>query len=228
MATNNLQLDLAEIIEEAFERATGGARQMTTGHDFKTARRSLNLLTMEWANRGVNLWTLEQGTIPLIKNVGGYQMPANTIDLIEYAVRIGGNVSNPMDYPLSRMSFSEYAAIPNKKQTGRPQRILMQRLNPYPVLTLWPVPDNDNYTMIGWRLRRISDTLVPGTEAMDIPFRFMPALISGLAFHMAMKLPEGRDRAVPLKSEYETAFDLASLEDRDKSTTRFVPRIAKV
>lgn len=224
---SQFNLDLGEIVEEAFERATGGRRQLTNGYEFKTARRSLNLLTMEWANRGVNLWTLEQGTIPLAKGVAGYQLPINTIDLIEYAVRTTTGQST-LDMPLSRMSVSTYAAIPNKQQTGRPQQILMQRVNPYPVLTVWPAPDKDNYTLVGWRLRKIDDVRIPGTEDMDIPFRFMPALIAGLAFYMAQKLPEGQERAAALKTEYEASFDLASLEDRDKSTTRIVPRIGRV
>lgn len=220
-------LDLAEIIEEAFERASGGKRSMQTGYDFRTARRSLNLLTMEWANRGVNLWTLEQGTIPLAKGVGGYQMPSNTIDLIEYAIRTT-SAQGQNDQQLARMSVSSYAAIPNKIQAGKPQQILMQRLQPYPILTLWPVPDRDDYTLVGWRLRRVNDAAVPGTESMDIPFRFMPALTAGLAFYISQKIPEGQDRAVLLKQEYESVFDLAALEDRDKSVTRIVPRIRRV
>lgn len=219
-------MDLPDIVEEAFERASGGKRSMQTGYDFKTARRSLNLLTMEWANRGVNLWTLEQGAIQLVKDVGGYQMPSNTIDLIEYSVRTVSGNGQTTDLQLQRMSVSTYSAIPNKTRPGRPQQILMQRLQPNPVITLWPVPDIDGYTLIGWRLRRVNDA--SGTAEMDIPFRFMPALIAGLAFYISQKIPEGAERAALLKTEYESVFDLASLEDRDKSTTLIMPRVARV
>jgi len=223
-----LQLDLAEIIEEAFERASGGRRMLQNGYDFKTARRSLNLLTMEWANRGVNLWTLEQGTIQLNKGVGGYQMPANTIDLIEYAVRTYDSQGKPNDQQISRMSVSTYAAIPNKALTGKPQQILLQRLQPYPVVTLWPIPDRDDCHLIGWRLRQVNAAATPGTDNMDVPFRFMPALVAGLAFYISQKIPEGAERAQLLKQEYESVFDLAALEDRDKSTLRLVPHISRI
>lgn len=221
-------LDLHEIIEEAFERASGGKRSLQTGYDFRTARRSLNLLTMEWANRGVNLWTLEQGTIPLIKGQAGYQLPSSTIDLVEYAVRTVSANGQQSDQQLQRMSVSTFAALPNKSQTGKPQQVLLQRLQPYPIVTVWPVPDRDNYTLVGWRLRRVNDAATPGTANMDVPFRFMPALIAGLAFYISQKIPEGEGRAVALKQEYETVFDLAALEDRDKSVTRIMPRIARV
>lgn len=220
-------LDLAEIIEEAFERASGGRRTLQNGYDYKTARRSLNLLTMEWANRGVNLWTLEQGTIALTKGVGGYQMPSNTIDLIEYSVRTTSGTQTS-DQQLSRMSVSTFAAISNKLQAGKPRQILLQRVQPNPIVTLWPVPDRDDYTLVGWRLRRVNDAAVPGTAEMDIPFRFMPALVAGLSFYIAMKIPEGIDRAEKLKIEYESVFDLAALEDRDKSVFRLVPSVARV
>lgn len=225
--SSDFSLDLFDIISEAFERASGGRRTLQTGYDFKTARRSLNLLTMDWANRGVNLWTLEQGTILLDEGVAGYQLPSNTIDLIEYAIRTTSGTSTT-DQQLSRMSVSSYAAIPNKQQRGKPQQILLQRLQPYPIVTLWPVPNRSDYTLVGWRLRRVNDAAVPGTESMDIPFRFMPAMIAGLAFYIAQKIPEGQDRAVMLKTEYEAVFDLASLEDRDKSSTFLVPKIGRM
>lgn len=223
----NATLDLADAIEEAFERATGGARQMQSGYDVRTARRSLNLLTMEWANRGINLFTVEQGTIELTAGVGGYQMPVNTIDMIEYTLRTNEGAANQTDTVLERMSFSTYATIPNKLARGRPQKILMQRLSPHPVLTIWPLPEHDNYTLVGWRLRRIADASI-GSDMADIPFRFMPALIAGLAFHIAQKVPEGAERAVLLKQAYEEAFDLATLEDREKATLRLTPRIGRV
>lgn len=217
--------DLADIIEEAFERATGGTRAVQTGYDFRTARRSLNLLLMEWANKGVNLWTLDQGVIPLIKGLAGYQLPADTVDLIEHSVRtiVGGK---PNDMSLTRIAMPDYTSIPNKSLLGRPQQIFIQRLSPYPVLTLWPVPDaNDTYQLVAWRLRRIESAMPPGSNTPDIPFRFTPALIAGLAYHMATKLPEGAARAIPLKAAYDEAFAEAAAEDRDRATVRFVPRI---
>jgi hypothetical protein len=212
--------DLAEVIEEAFERATGGVRTLQTGYDYRTARRSLNLLTMEWANRGLNLWTLEQGTMPLLKGVRGYQLPADTIDLVEFAIRRNG-----VDHVISRCSVSTYASLPNKDLEGRPQMAFVQRAAPHSSITLWPVPDSDEYTFVGWRMRRIQDASSPGSQQMDIPFRFMPAMIAGLAFHIAQKVKEGEGRVGALKTEYEQQFDLASMEDRERASIRLVPRV---
>lgn len=220
MSTSSFNLDLTDIIEEAFERATGGVRTLQTGYDYRTARRSLNLLTMEWANRGLNLWTLEQGTFPLVAGVASYQLPADTIDIVEFSLRVDGR-----DQSIDRCSVTTYAAINNKSQLGRPQQVYVQRAYPNPSITLWPVPDTDNYTFVGWRMRRIQDASAPGTQTMDVPFRFMPALIAGLAFYIAQKVKDGEHRAEALKLEYEMQFEMAALEDRDKSTVRIVPRI---
>lgn len=227
MATSSYNLELIDIIEEAFERASGGRYQLQTGYDYKTARRSLNLLTMEWANRGINMWTMEQVTIPLIAGLGSYQLPADTIDMMEFTIRTATGATL-VDLPISRMSVSTYANIPNKGISGRPQQIFLQRISPNPVLTLWPIPDRDTYTLVGWRMRRIQDAGPDGNATLDIPFRFMPALISGLAFYISQKIKEGEPRAMLLKQEYEAAFDLASLEDREKAVLRIVPRIARV
>lgn len=224
MATNYTP-DLADIIEEAFERATGGMRAVQTGYDYRTARRSLNLLLMEWANKGINLWTLDQGVIPLQKGVAHYQLPADTVDLVEHNLRTTTN-GTPNDVRMTRIAMPTYTAIPNKALEGQPQQIFIQRLHPYPVITVWPVPDrDDHYQLVGWRLRRITPAGAPGSVTPDIPFRFVPALIAGLAYHMAQKLPEGAARAVPLKAVYDEAFAEAAAEDRDRATVRFVPRI---
>jgi hypothetical protein len=218
---------LEEIIEDAFERATGGTRTLQSGYDYRTARRSLNFLAMEWANRGVNLWTVEQGIIPLVAGVPSYQLPADTVDLIEYMLRTGSDTTQ-RDVPLQRISVSTFANIPNKTQKGAPTQIMVQRVAPHPILTLWPIPNSASMSLVSWRLRRIQDAGANGAATVDIPFRFIPAMVAGLAFHLSQKLKEGEGRAVLLKQEYEAEFDLASLEDREKATLRLVPRIARV
>lgn len=226
--TTTFNLDIADVVEEAFERATGGTRAVQTGYDYRTARRSLNILIMEWANRGINMWTLDQGIIPLVKGLAGYQLPADTIDLVEHYIRVTTN-GKPKDQALTRIAMPTYANISDKTLQGMPQQIFLQRIAPYPVLTLWPVPDHDNhYELVAWRLRRIHDASAPGSQTMDMPFRFIPALVAGLAYHMATKLPEGAARAIPLKAAYDEAFEFAALEDRERATVRFVPRIGKV
>lgn len=213
--------DLTEIVEEAFERA--GA-EMRSGYDLRTARRSLNLLFADWANRGVNMWTIEQGTIAIVAGTATYALPADTVDLLDHVVRTGaGNAATQADISLSRISMPTYSSIPNKLSTGRPLQIYVQRLNT-PQVTLWPVPDaSTTYTLVYWRLRRIQDA-GNGVNTMDMPFRFLPAMIAGLAYYLALKVPDGMTRLEVLKAQYDEAWTLASDEDREKAPVRFVPR----
>ena len=120
-------LDLSEVVEEAFERC---GSELRTGYDLRTARRSLNLLFADWANRGVNMWTMEQGTIPLVYNQMTYALPNDTVDLLEHQIRTQANSSsNQADLNITRISISTYATIPNKLTTSRPIQILVQRNN---------------------------------------------------------------------------------------------------
>jgi hypothetical protein len=239
--TATFNLDLSNIIEEAFERC--GA-ELRTGYNMRTARRSLNLLTIEWANRGINLWTVEQGTIPVYQNKLAYDLPVDTIDLLDHVIRTGTG-QQQTDINISRISESTYSTIPNKLATGRPIQVWINRQSgatypvggapagatnnvAYPTINIWPVPDQGSqaspyYYFVYWRLRRIQDA-GDGINTQDIPFRFLPCLVAGLAFYLAQKLPEGQPRVQFLKQEYEEQWRLASEEDREKAPVRFVPR----
>ena len=219
--TSAFDLDLSEIVEEAFERC---GSEMRTGYDLKTARRSLNLLFADWANRGVNMWTFEQGQQVLTPGVATYPLPADTVDLIEHVVRTGaGNQATQADLTITRISVSTYATIPTKLSQGRPIQIWIERLDT-PRFTVWPVPDNSQtYTLVYWRLRRIQDA-GNGVNTMDMPFRFIPAMIAGLAYYLSLKIPGAMDRMMALKQQYDEAWELASTEDREKAAVRFVPR----
>jgi hypothetical protein len=300
--TTAFNLDLNNLIEEAFERC--GA-ELRTGYDMRTARRSLNLLTIEWANRGINLWTIEQGQIPMVTGQAIYPVPTNTIDLLDHVVRQNNGVtSNQIDINISRISESTYSTIPNKLTTGRPIQVWFNRqsgqsnstavylaqsitaadtsitvsdasnlpiggfvkidnetisyanvignvlTNCYrgqngttaashtasptnfltvqniPAINVWPTPDAGGgpYTFVYWRLRRVQDAGSNGTVEPDIPFRLLPCMVSGLAFYLAQKLPEGQARLQFLKQEYEEQWLMASTEDREKAASRFVPR----
>lgn len=224
MATSGtaaFNLDLAEIVEEAFERCGG---ELRTGYDFKTARRSLNLLFADWANRGINMWTFEQGTQVLTPGTATYTLPADTVDLLEHVIRTGaGSASTQADLTITRISVSTYATIPNKLAQGRPIQIWIERLNT-PQFTVWPVPDSgQTYELIYWRLRRIQDA-GSGTNTMDMPFRFIPCMVAGLAYYLAMKIPGAVDRLPILKAQYDEAWATAAEEDREKAAVRFVPR----
>lgn len=211
--------DIAELFEEAFERA---GLEMRSGYDLRTARRSLNLLTLEWANRGLNLFTVESGTIALVAGQTTYDLPSGTIDIIEYQLRTGTGV-NQTDTALQRISVSTYAAQTNKALRGRPTQVYVDR-GTTTRATLWPVPDAaQSYTLFYYRLRGI-DGLSSGVgTGAAIPPRFIPALVAGLAFEIASKRPEVSDRAMPLKQIYEEQFQRAADEDRDKSSTFFTP-----
>lgn len=213
--------DLTEVVEEAFERCGG---ELRTGYDLRTARRSLNLMFTDWANRGVNMWTMEQGQQILTPGVATYVLPADTVDLLDHVVRTGaGSASTQADLTITRISEPTYATIPNKLQQARPIQIWIERLNT-PRFTVWPVPDNSTqYTLVYWRLRRIQDAGT-GVNTMDMPFRFYNAMVAGLAYYLALKVPGAVERLPILKAQYDEAWDLASGEDREKAAVRFVPR----
>jgi hypothetical protein len=299
--TTSFNLEFTEIAEEAFERA---GREMRSGYDLRTARRSMNLMTIEWVNRGINMWTIEQGTIDLVPGVNTYALPYDTVDLMEHVIRTGANVSSTQaDLNITRISVSTYATIPNKIQQARPIQIWVQRLSgekspsgttltttinstvttipvgsvfnlasagfvqldneviyyayldvatqslggcvrgqanttaaahtaatamyvPYPpTVTVWPTPDSSTpYQLVYWRMRRIQDA-GSGVQTADISFRFLPCITAGLAYYIAMKIPEGMERLQMLKAAYDEQFDLSAGEDREKATSRFVPRL---
>ena len=219
--TSAFNLDLTEIVEEAFERV---GSEMRTGYDLRTARRSLNLMFADWANRGVNMWTFEQGSINLVPGQATYPLPTDTVDLLEHVIRTGaGSASTQADLTITRISVSTYATIPNKLQQARPIQVWIERLNT-PRITVWPVPDNSQpYTFVYWRMKRIQDA-GNGVNTMDMPFRFVPCMVAGLAYYLALKVPGGADRMGVLKQQYDEAWQLASDEDREKASVRFVPR----
>jgi len=221
--TASFNLDLAEIVDEAYERCGYEAR---SGYDLRTARRSINIMFSEWASRGLNLWTLDTGSIALDPGSSTYVLPDDTVDLLDVVTRTGSGATQ-VDIVVSRISSSTYATLPNKEITGRPIQMWVQR-GDTPQVTLWPVPDNSNpYTLVYWRLRRIQDA-GGGVNTMDLPFRFLPAMIAGLAYYLALKVPGGIDRLQVLKAQYDEAWDLASSEDREKAPVRFVPRVGYV
>lgn len=223
--TTAFNMDFTEIAEEAWERA---GREMRSGYDLRTARRSMNLMTIEWQNRGINMWTIDSGTVNLVQGTSRYQLPADTIDLMEHQIRTNsGNTSTQSDLTISRISVSTYASIPNKLSQGRPIQMYVERLRDEPHVNVWPVPDNSDYVLYYWRMRRIQDAGA-GVETADMNFRFFPCLVAGLAYHIAMKVPELVDRVQMLKSVYDEQFDMAASEDREKTSAHFVPRISVV
>ena len=296
--TTAFDLDFTEIAEEAWERA---GREMRSGYDLRTARRSMNLMTIEWQNRGINMWTIEQGSFPLTAGLNTYPLPVDTIDLLEHVIRTGqGTASTQADLSITRISMPTYATIPNKLQPARPIQVMVQRMSgqtnstslrlsgalsdsattvpldstaglaasgyikldseviyygfvsgntltscfraqnnttaathtdltavyvpQLPAITVWPTPDNvTTYTFVYWRLRRVQDAGA-GVETADMNFRFLPAVTAGLAYYIAMKVPELQPRLDMLKMVYEEQFDMAAGEDREKASIRFVPR----
>jgi hypothetical protein len=225
--------DITELVEEAFERA---GVEIRTGYQFRTARRSLNILFAEWANRGINLWTVTEVQLALTAGVYEYPMPQDTVDIIEHVIRQNpGSEFTQVDLQITRIALPTYSTIPNKLSQGRPIQIYIDRLAPIPVMKLWPVPDNSSPWYLNyWYLRRIQDAGASGTNTTDMPFRFYPAIIAGLAYHLALKSvetmnsPNGAARLQWLKQMYDEAFDQAASEDRDKSSVRFIPRVGYI
>jgi hypothetical protein len=229
---------LNEIFEEAFERC---GQELRTGYDFRTARRSLNFLLGEWANRGINLWTIEQGSINMVQGVTTYDLPNDTVDLLEHVIRTDANQGpNQTDLNITRISVSTYSTIPNKLAQGRPIQVWINRqsgqttdllgaTSANPQINVWPAPDqgtslNPYYVFYYWRLKRIYDA-GNGVNVPDIPFRFQNCLVAGLAYMLSIKLPNADPvRVQALKAMYDEAWDLAAGEDREKAADRLVPR----
>lgn len=228
--TTTFNLDLNNLIEEAFERC--GA-ELRSGYDLRTARRSLNLLTIEWANKGINLWTIEQGTIPMVQGQIAYDLPVDTIDLIDHVIRTQSGQQGQTDINITRISVDTYSTIPNKNAQGRPIQVWINRQSgatypvdgvAYPQINVWPAPEQDNYyTFVYWRLRRIQDA-GNGTTTQDIPFRMLPAMVAGLAYHLSLKIPDAMQRTPMLKQMYDEAWSEAADEDREKAALRIAPR----
>jgi len=238
--TTAFNLNLNELVEEAFERC--GA-ELRTGYDLRTARRSLNLLAIEWANRGINLWTIEQGSIPMVQGQITYALPIDTIDLLDHVVRTQTG-QGQTDINISRISIDTYSTIPNKNAQGRPIQVWINRqsgatypaggrpegTNPstgvdHPSINVWPAPEQSNYyTFVYWRLRRIQDA-GNGVTTQDIPFRFLPCMVAGLAYHLSKKVPGGLERTIMLKADYEELWMQAADEDREKAPLRIAPRV---
>jgi hypothetical protein len=214
MATSgsrDFNLDVGEIIEEAFERC---GLEVRTGYDARTARRSLNLMFAEWANRGINMWTVEQGTITLTQGQAQETLLPDVVDVLEIVLRRGNT-----DYEVERISRGDYVTLPNKTTQGRPSQFWFNR-QISPVINLWAVPENSTDQIIYYYVQRIedADTLVNTT---DMPFRFYPCMVAGLAYYLAMK--RAPDRIQLLKSVYEEEFQRAADEDEDRVPLKLQP-----
>ena len=217
MATSNsrdFDLDVGEIIEEAYERC---GLEMRTGYDAKTARRSMNLMFADWANRGLNLWTVTQDTKAVTSGTATYTFDATHVDLLEVVLRNSSNT----DFTLTQMSRGEYLTIPNKAATGQPSQYFFDR-QVTPTITLWSPPDT-SYTLVYYYVRRIqdADALINTTDA---PFRFLPCAVAGLAYYLAMK--RAPERVQLLKAVYEEEFQRAAAEDASSTPLKVTPNIS--
>jgi len=212
--SRDFNLDVGEIIEEAYERC---GLEVRTGYDARTARRSLNLMFADWANRGLNLWTVKQGTITLTAGQAQETLTDDVVDLLEVTLRRDGT-----DYEVERISRGEYATLPNKTTQGRPSQFYFDRQID-PVINLWSVPENSTDQLIYYYVRRIedADTLVNTT---DMPFRFYPCMVAGLAYYLAMK--RSPDRIQLLKSVYEEEFQRAADEDEGRTPLKLQPSLS--
>jgi hypothetical protein len=218
MATSgstNFELDVNDYIEEAFERC---GLEVRTGYDVKTANRSLNLMFADWANRGLNRWTIEQSTLSITASTATYSLPADTIDILSAVIRTGTGTEQS-DTQITRVSRDTFINIPSKNTEARPSQWYVDR-QITPQIRLWPTPDKA-YTLVYDRLTRIEDA-DSSINTLDVPFRFYPCLAAGLAYYLAMK--KAPDRIQILKAVYEEEFARAAYEDVDRANLSLVPR----
>lgn len=212
--STNFELDVSDYIEEAFERCGLEAR---TGYDLKTAKRSLNLLFADWANRGLNQWTIAQRTITVTKSDSDITLDADIIDVLSMVVR-----RDNTDINMERISRDEYLSIPNKTTEARPNQFFIDR-QITPVLKIWPAPENSTDVLIFDCLTRIDDADT-FTNTVDVPFRFYPCLAAGLAYYLAIK--KAPDRIQLLKAIYDEEFQRAMAEDRDRASFNVAPNLS--
>lgn len=216
MATSgsrNFELDVADYVEEAFERC---GLEVRTGYDLKTAKRSLNLMLAEWANRGLNAWTIAQRSQALTQGTGDYNLGTDVIDILSVVVRRSGT-----DYALERISRDSYLSIPTKTTQARPSQFFLDR-QITPVLKLWPVPENSTDVVYYDALTRMDDA-DDFTNTMEVPFRLYPCLAAGLAYYISIK--RAPNRAQLLKAMYEEEFERAISEDRDRASFNIAPDV---
>tara|TARA_R100001510_G_scaffold25857_1_gene22720 strand:+ start:320 stop:988 length:669 start_codon:yes stop_codon:yes gene_type:complete len=211
--STNFELDVSDYIEEAFERC---GLEVRTGYDLKTAKRSLNLLFADWANRGLNQWTITQRTQTVTASDGDYNLGADVIDVLSMVVR-----RSSTDFSMTRISRDEYLSIPNKTTTGRPTQFFIDR-QITPQIKVWPVPENSTDVLHFDCLTRIEDADT-FTNTVEVPFRFYPCLAAGLAYYIAIK--KAPDRIQLLKAIYDEEFDRAQAEDRDRASFNVVPSL---
>ena len=214
--TTDFNLSIDDLIEEAFERC--GMRP-TSGYHLTSARRSLNLLFLDWANRGLNLWTIEQATYTLTQGVNESSLPTDTVNVLEAILRQNSQGINS-DVYIQRISREDYLNVPDKTSEARPAQFYVQRTNT-PKVFFYPAADQ-TYTFIYYRIRRIQDAGVY-TNTSDVNFRFLPCLTSGLAYQLSLKFAP--DRTPALKAIYEEDFLRAAMEDRDTASVQFVPDV---
>ena len=227
MAVSNtfaFNLDLSDAMEEAFERA---GLELRSGYDYRTARRSINLLMLEWQHRGLNLWTVKEGTQALTSGTSAYALDAKIFDIIEAFIRINaGNTSTQQDQTLTRISVSQYAHISTKLSESKPLQYQIDKAPSQITVNLWPVPDKSTYTLVYYYLERIDDAGSPASNNMDVPARFLPCLVAGLAYQLTLKFPIASDRSAVLKADYEEQWNLAADADREKASLYVAPFIS--
>jgi hypothetical protein len=215
-------LDLTEIIEKAYQRVGG---ELRSGFDYKTARTSLDLLMLEWQNRGLNLWTVKNASLPLVAGTASYTLPSERLDIIEGVLRTNaGSVTTQTDTNLTRISVSTYSKQTNKLLQSRPTQYFIQRAPEAITVTFWPVPDAvTTYAFNYYYLERVEDTGDSGANNVDVPSRYLPALIAGLAYHIGLETPSAFEAIPMLKSVYEDAWELAADSSREKASWYMVP-----
>ena len=220
--TYTFNLDLSDILEEAYERA---GLELRSGYDYRTARRSLDLMFLEWQNKGLNLWSVQEGSQTLTAGTGRYALPGDELDVIEAFLRTDdGDTSKQTDLTMSRISISQYSHLTNKLTQGRPIQYWIEKDPSAISINLWPVPDDAMTYKVGYYyIQRVEDSGSPASNNVDIPSRFIPCMAAGLAYYISVKRPEASDRAPLLKQIYDEQWELAADADRDKSSFYMVP-----
>ena len=196
--STNFEPNITEFIEEAYERC---GLELRTGYDLKSAIRSANIMLAEWANRGLNQWTINTGTQTVTQGTESYNLGTDVIDVLDVVVRRTTGTETT-DIRLDRVSRAEYFNIPNKATQSRPSQFFLDKQN-NPKLFLYPTPENSTDIIRFTKLTRLDDA-DNARNTMDIPFRFFPCFAAGLAYYLSIK--RAPERTPELKAIYEEEF----------------------
>ena len=223
--TTSFNLDIADIMEEAYDLC---GMELRTGYDYRGAKRALNLVFLEWQNKGLNLWTIAQASASLTAGTSSYSLESSAMDVVDAFIRTdAGDTDKQMDQRLNRISRTQYNHQATKLTRSKPTQFYIDKNTGTNTIVLWAIPDDaDTYTLVYDYVKRIEDVGTVASNNADIPARYLPCLTYALAYNVACKNPEALQKVPMIKQRYDELWRDVSDADRERASVRFVPDLS--